>query len=203
MANKSLCPYTLILIDLIPLSKTAIWEIGLHGTFFCTYRSTVWSLNWSRTGSLISIQCHNFFWIVCLVQQWRCYILWWFSTTRFSGKIIRTMGKRSVQKGLKKQVRRHRSSFIYYGLSKAPDGRSLLQNCFSIQIHKYSINIQQVHKYSNIPVFWTERCYLPTIIGKNGALPLLFSSSKTAHSSARHIRCPWNEEFNKVLNWIV
>lgn len=66
----------------ISSNKLAIFEFLLESSvhyciFLCTYRrSTVWRLNWSRSSSCISIQCHNFFYTVDIVQQWRCYSLW-------------------------------------------------------------------------------------------------------------------------------
>lgn len=42
--------------------------------------------------------------------------------------------------------------------------------------------------------------YLPTIIGKKGALPLLFSSSEITDSSAKQIRWPY---FKKIVLFVI
>lgn len=115
MANKSWSPYkhSTVLFELMELFEFLL-ESSLHCLFLGTYRgNTVWSLNWSRTGGGISIQWHNFFCTAHTVQQQRCCSLWWFSIARFSGKITGQSGKRSVQKELKKQVRKPEKQFLF------------------------------------------------------------------------------------------
>lgn len=51
-------------------------------------------------------------------------------------------GEKVCPKGIKETSEETALPSFYHGLSKAPDGWNLLQNCFSVQIHKYAINIQ-------------------------------------------------------------